>query len=763
MNLFSAFSRLSLTAGVAMMLAVGLGGANAASDQKKTPPPTKKPHPFAEEFKPIPSGPGIQICEPMAPEGNAALADFGAGCGEWLQWSMGFHPELGQTPRWEQINRVQTELHVPRVRISLAQSAGLYQVMGVTHVALGQISGTPAQCRLTYQVYAMPGQRAVGTPIKLAGTEEQIVAQLPEAARTLLTSLGVQKLHVPASVGVTAAELTTVGHYPWYQDRKPTEAEQQQIDALGQKFPLAALLSFAHYTDATLKAREDGAIHLVEQTPGNFLVLGAAATSMLAPTEYFVHFMDRRVAAMNAPNNAALACWAINRTKVPDEKVKAGIQLVRLAPHSSTAWNILSHQYGDNQEAIRLSRFTPGLNPPEIEKLSSLYERWVYVSTQATTLDPNYQDGWQELAVAATFASDAARADAAFWKAYALDKNDLSLFCWGLQMYQRKWEGDPQTLAKVARLSLEAVYPDNADFYRLATQLSSAGFSVEARSMVARAIAQARATVRREPKNSAAHATLGYYLNEQRQYDEAETELKTAIQLDPDSDTGHFQLAKLYQATNRYPEAIAEYREDIRVLTGPGVHPQGGFGAKLALAQVLATNPAGPQYEEAEKLLEILVKQQPNSYQANADLGAVLLRRKQFDAAIDVLRTASRLNPGNSFPYREIGKAYRLQSKFDEAVRAGEEAVALSPREYYALSELAETYAARGDNASSAKMRKRAVDAYPNFAQGRFELGKLYLLMEKKDEARAELKRALELDPSADLRKSAQELLDKKP
>ena len=717
-----------------------------------------------ESLKPIPNGPGIQICEPVAPAGtSASLADFGAGCGAWLQWSMGFHPELGQTPIWQLADRARWELHVPRMRLSLSLSAGLVRVMGVTHFALGQISGTPEKCLLTYQLYAATGQKAVGVPIKIAGTEEQIVAQLPQAARALLTGLGVQKLHVPASVGATPAEMNTAGHYPWYQDQKPSETEQQEIDTLGRKFPLAALLSFTHDSGATVKEREANARRLLEQTPGNFLLLGATATYIGVPTEEFGRFVDSQVAALNTPNNLLLAYWAPNRTQTPDEALKAYIRLVRLAPHSSTAWNLLALAYGNNQESTRLARVFAGLTPPEVEKLLRLYERWVYASTQATTLDPEYQDGWRELAVAATFASDSERADAAFWKAYALDKNDLRLYNWGLEMYQTKWGGDPKTLSKVARLSMEASFPENADLYSLGSELRSAGFPAESQAMIARAIAQARKAVRLSPKSRDAHSTLGFYLNDQRQYAEAETELKVALQIDPDSDSAHFQLGKLYQANSRLPEAAAQYRECVRIMTGPGHRPKDSFGARIALAEALSFNQANPHYEEAEQLLDELMKLEPNSYRANADRGQILSRRGQYDAAIDLFRTAARLSPDASCPPREIGRAYRLQGKLDEAVQAGEQAVARSPRDYYALTELAETYAAKGDNESSAKMLKRAVAAFPSYALGHFNLGKLYLTMAKKAEAKAELQLVLTLNPSTELRKSTQDLLDKNP
>jgi len=744
-------------------MALWLGLAAPLSAQRRSPLPDLS-RAFAEELKPIPNGPGVQICEPIAAAGtDATLADFGAGCGEWLQWAMGFHPELGQTPLWQLSDRAQEELHVPRLRLSLSQGAGLVRVMGVTHTALGRISGTPQRCALTYQLYALPAQKPIGTSLKLVGSETEVIAQLPQAARTLLSGLGVVKTHVPASVGATPAELTATGHYPWYYDQKPTEAEQKQINALGQRFPLAALLSFEHLQGVTVQAREEAARHLLEQTSGNFLVFGSVASHSPGSTEDFIRFMNIQAAVFGASNNQALAYWMAPLKPGVEDAVRTSQRLVRLGPRSSTVWYLLAQAYGEQAGSIRKGQYFDALSAEEAKTVTSLYPRWVYAAVQATTLDPSYQKAWSELAEAATFAGDSERADGAFWKAYALDKSDMNLYMWGLEMYQEKWGGDPKTLAKVAHLTMVAPFPPDANFYGLSTELREAGFLTEAKAMNARAIVQARARVRLHPKDSEAHTSLGSFMLEQQQYDEAEAELKTAIQLEPDSEKAHYQLGKIYQIYNRWPEAIAQYREGVRISTGLGHRPEDSFLSKMALAEVLSYNTVDGHYEEAVKLLRELMKLEPDASRLYTDLGWIMNRQGQPDAAITLLSTAARLTPDSAIAHLELGRAYRLQSKLDEALREGELAITLEPQNYWALAELAETYSARGDGEAGVKMQRQAIATTPGFAQSYFDLGRIYLKMGKKAEARAELQRVLTLNPSPTLQKSTQDLLDKNP
>jgi len=755
--------RLSLVLSLCLAPAMVAGLPDCVSAQKLLlglpQPILMQRQPVDDTLRPIPNGPGIQVCAPVAPGGDVALADFGAGCGLWLQWSMGFHPELGQTPRWESVGRASSDLHAPRLRLTLTQGAQLAGILGVTHVAVGQITGTRTQCVLTYQLYAVPSQKAVGAPIRLSGSEEQVIAALPGAARTLLTGLGVHTLHVPVDVGATAAEMTLLGHYNMAADPTTTAADQKQMEALDPKLPLAALLLFGHGPGHNAKEVETNANHLLEKGADNFLVLGVISTIAAGHSPEFVRLMDSKIAALHAPNNSVLAYWPLALAPTLAARIPAAQKIARLAPNSANAWYTLALHTAAYAQSIRRSRVFAALSAQEAETLIDLYAQWEHAAVKATTLDPFYQPAWLELATAATFASDRVRADSAFWKAYALDKGDHRVYTWGLEMYQQKWGGDPKTLAKVARLMTTNPLPPSADLYNMGLELRSAGFPDDANVMFRRAVVMARGWVAQTPKESYYHFLLGTFLNELGSLPEAETEFKTAVTLNPNSHSALLALGKFYEASQRHAEAIVQMREDLRVTAGTREQ----IGAKTTLAEALLNaNPDGP-YEEPERLLNEVLKAAQDWNRPFEDLGWLLARKKEYDAAIDMFRAAERLNPANNVPYQEIGRIYRLQSKFEEALQEGERAVALDPKSASSLSELAETYAAKGEDATSLKLYLKAVAVDPKYAQGHLGLGKLYLKMGKKDEARTELKRVLTLNANAQVKQFAQELLDKNP
>jgi len=745
LNRFPRSIRPSVFAGLAAVLALTIGFAGPLSAQRQ---------PAEEDLKPIPAGPGIQVCEPVAPEGNAALADFGSGCGLWLQWSMGFHPELGQTPRWETAIRAQKELHVPRLRLTLAQGSRLVSILGITHIAIGKITGTPAKCVLTYQLYSMPAQKAIGLPIKLVGNETQVIAQLPQAARTLLAGLGVAKPHVPASIGATPAELTQVGHYNWYGEAWKTEADQPQIDALSKRLPLATLLSYAHHHGGTNREKEAAARHILQQASGNFLMLGILAPTIENVPEEFARSLDSRMTVPGGANNSVLAYWAFARARSAEEDLKAAQRLVRLAPRSALAWYCLTSKYKVAAVTIRGTRVFASLSAREREQLRGLYFREMVAAVRATSLDPDYADAWYSLSAAALFAEDRERADAAFWRALELDKNNARYYSWGLEMFQPKWVIDPDNLAKVAHLAMEATYPPDADLYTLASELKAAKFPDEAKTMLDRAITQLREATRLQPKDSHAHLMLGFALKEQEQFLEAEPELKAAAQLDPDNSTVYYQLYLLYAHLAKWPESVAQLREYVRLTNDPF--------RKRELAMMMVETLHTTQLDEPERLLREVVKAQPNLSVAHGELGLILTKKKMYDAALAEYGIGARLAPNESLPHREMGVLYRLQGKYDDAIREGETARALEPRNFLVLNALAETYAAAGDTDTSIKTYQQSC-AIADVGASHLALSRVYLKVGKKAEARAELQKALTMYLSPEEKQATQELLGKNP
>ncbi len=703
-------------------------------------------------LKPIPSGPGIQICEPIAPPGDSQLADFASGCALWLQWSMGFQPELGQTPRFETAARACKELQLPRLRLSMPRADRLYNIMGVTHVAVGEISGSPANCALTYQLFAEPSRKPVGPPIKLIGSESEVIQQLPAASRKLLANMGVKDQRIPDNVGAEPADISELGNYNWYDSSAQTLADQPQIDMLAKALPVAALVSYLHRarTSPSQNARVPG--QLLDQANGNFLMVGAIITNSTRVPEALAAKLDTEVAKLTAPNNSVLAYWPIMRSRTIEDRIASTERLVRVAPNSSTAWDILATAHGDQSQALRVSRIAEGLSDKEWDKLNKIYRSWKYSAERAIALDSDYEDGWRQLAMAATFEGDPERAGAAFWKALSLDKTDTRVYTWGLEMFQKKWGGDPHTLDKVARLAVSVTYPERSDIHDLADELRIAGYPSEAKVLFLSSFARAKVLVRKYPNDAEYHARLGYFLNDQGMVQDAVPELEIALKLDPDSELAHYQLGQIAYRQGKYAEALTHFRETVRL--------NDGFVAKIYLAAALEHS---GQLNESEQLLRSLVALQPNAWWPNNELGWVLNLKKEYEDSIHFLKEAARISPDSYIARQNLCSIYQKTGQFDLAVKEGEVAVSLAPNDFYCAAFLGDAYTLTKDYDSAVKMYRKAIAIETSKATGYIDLGSVLIKMGKKTEGRAELTHALSLKPTDEEAKRARDLLEKNP
>jgi tetratricopeptide (TPR) repeat protein len=67
------------------------------------------------------------------------------------------------------------------------------------------------------------------------------------------------------------------------------------------------------------------------------------------------------------------------------------------------------------------------------------------------------------------------------------------------------------------------------------------------------------------PKNSEAHASMGWILFEMKMVDEAVAEEERAIELDPRNALAHHHLAVINMSLGRYPEAADEFRAEYSI------------------------------------------------------------------------------------------------------------------------------------------------------------------------------------------------------
>jgi tetratricopeptide (TPR) repeat protein len=182
------------------------------------------------------------------------------------------------------------------------------------------------------------------------------------------------------------------------------------------------------------------------------------------------------------------------------------------------------------------------------------------------------------------------------------------------------------------------------------------------------AIDQYEQIVRIEPGNTDDHLLLGrlYRLNNDLQ--KAESELKTAVKLDPDSEEAVTTLALLYSDEGDTSHAL-------QVLSSV---PDNGRSAKL-YAALGATYEQRKDYKSAIDAYKHAIRLDRDNLDAIRGLAENLLNDGQIDAALDQYRVIADANPEDAQTYLRMSEIYRRQGKYDQALDSLKKAEAMVP------------------------------------------------------------------------------------
>ena len=693
-----------------------------------------------------PANPGIVICEPVAPATDAALAHFGAGCGRWLFLTVGGHAEIGQTPLWSEVDRARAEMGRTDLRLALPDAALLATKLGVTHAAIGSISGDAQHCTLVYQLYAMPSGTQTGPSQRAQGTEEQIIAALPDMATRMAQQLGVTTPRIPTTVGVIPAELGLIGSVAWGPDTPLTAEQETAMSSLAARSPLAGLLALKDSLRVDPPRIEAAVRQLMGQAPDNPLVLGQISYvygSDLIPYES----QDTRLCAQY-PHSYALARIGLWMTRSKNEyslQLPAAARMVDAAPHSPDAWLGLSATLGDTAQSIRKGKYASDITPREQAQLDRLYPAWQYTAQKTAQIDPQYGEAWNQLAQAATFDGDMNVAKGAFWKALRFSPYRAGVYSWGLEMFQDKWGGDPATLAKVAHLATADHYPSVEDAMDTATALYKVGFDEESTTLAFRTITEAETAIDQHFDSGLAHwdvalasdlaSELSISVNTQFTI----SEYQKAVALLPNAAHAHYALGLQLSLTDQGEAAIQQYREALRVAPRfKEAHYELGMCLK-----------GMGRFEDAVQELHAaanLDSQYPDPYYG---LGVVAEAKKDRKGAITEYRKAITLKPYYKDANERLFAVLDEDHRWNEALAVGITLVKTNPDGPDGWVKIAGVFleTKAWDNALAAS--DKAIQADAKNAAAHMIRAKALLGKGSKAKARIELKKVLTLDSNS--------------
>ena len=269
----------------------------------------------------------------------------------------------------------------------------------------------------------------------------------------------------------------------------------------------------------------------------------------------------------------------------------------------------------------------------------------------------------------------------------------------------------------------------------------------------ARAAELYRDVLKAEPRNSVAHAGLGWCALAQENYDEADQHFRRALILNPTYGPGHAGIARVFRAKGE-AEAADWHEQQSGGLTRlwPMEDPvelnimREGLNPEVLMNDAAVALQQGKP-AEAEKLLTVASDFDYSGTRARNMLAMLWLETGRADQAERAFRQLLDEHP--EFLAAKINLALTAIRKHDlpEAEKLLRELIEAEPDNIRALSTLSDVLDAQGKLAEIKPLLDLARDHAPEDAGIQHGVGMLLLRLKKTDEARAAFERAIALRP----------------
>jgi Tfp pilus assembly protein PilF len=194
-------------------------------------------------------------------------------------------------------------------------------------------------------------------------------------------------------------------------------------------------------------------------------------------------------------------------------------------------------------------------------------------------------------------------------------------------------------------------------------------------------------------------------LAQQRHLSEAEAQLLIAKQLAPNDPIIHLNLAQIYSAEKKWPEAQKEFEVSLQ-LDPHNTTTLGQFTDFLV---------ARSQAAHAMTLVQQYVSANPNDASGHQILGTQYFGAKNYSAAQAEFERAIQLDPNNMQAYLRLGKVFEVTGQSDTEIAQYQKALKLQPKLAPLATMVGNLYLEKGDFETARKYYDQALSADPNF------------------------------------------------
>ncbi len=182
------------------------------------------------------------------------------------------------------------------------------------------------------------------------------------------------------------------------------------------------------------------------------------------------------------------------------------------------------------------------------------------------------------------------------------------------------------------------------------------------------------------------HVALGMKYYDQGELDQAVSELKKAIELDPNDAEAHRNLGTAYGEQGKWEESVVAYEQAIEIAPDYGEAYGDVAAAYFYIGKLAEATAAG------EKGIELA----PDYAMAYNNLGVVYGSQGQIDTAIGLFEKGIQIDPDCADAHYNLGFAYENLEQLDAAIAAYQEAVRAAPNYLDAYENMGTVYARQG-------------------------------------------------------------------
>jgi len=207
-------------------------------------------------------------------------------------------------------------------------------------------------------------------------------------------------------------------------------------------------------------------------------------------------------------------------------------------------------------------------------------------------------------------------------------------------------------------------------------------------------------------QSASVHQMLGKTWFMLGKFDNAATELQTALRIAPNDNEVSYTLALAYLKQHQLASAQQTFRQmlgrlgdrpQLRIVFGRAYRETGYLPESIEeFKKAIALDPKFPRAHyylgltyllkdgagrlpEAEQEFKAELDSHPDEFFANYYLGIVYAMDRKWDQAVPLMQKAGAMQPANPDPYFYLGQAYQETGRYAEAVEAFKKSIALNP------------------------------------------------------------------------------------